>query len=117
VTTECGGRLSGSSRGGHDFADCPQRSDMEYVGRLYSQMEALTPNADAVITKLLDAGRTFRPRQSLAVDRGDGEMASNFEEVVQGMPDLASVFAHAHVPAGPRRGLGGRILKPVGICL
>jgi HD-like signal output (HDOD) protein len=72
-------------------------SNMEYVGRLYSQMEALTPNADAVITKLLDTlvAHIQRSAESLAVEIGGmEEMESNFGETVRGMPDLKHCFAH-----------------------
>ncbi|HKQ49351.1 MAG TPA: HDOD domain-containing protein [Phycisphaerae bacterium] len=72
-------------------------SDMEYVGRLYGQMEVLTPNADGVINKLLDTlvGHIQASAESLAVEiGGTEEMASNFEEMGERMPNLAHCFSH-----------------------
>lgn len=72
-------------------------SDMEYVGRLFAQMESLTPKADAVVTKLLDklVAHIQQSAESLAVEIGSTEeMESNFEATLREMPDMMCCFTH-----------------------
>ncbi len=72
-------------------------SDMEYVGRLFSQMEALTPKADAVVNQLLDklVVHIQQSAATLAVEIGSTqEMESNFETALQKMPDMQALFSH-----------------------
>lgn len=72
-------------------------SDIEYVGRLFSQLEALTPKADTVVAQLLDKLVTHiqQSAESLAVEIGNTEeMESNFGSALRGMPEMKHCFSH-----------------------
>ncbi|HWL94697.1 MAG TPA: HDOD domain-containing protein [Phycisphaerae bacterium] len=66
-------------------------SEMERVEAIFAQVEALTPNADALVNKLLDGlvSRIQQTAEAFSVELGSiDQMKSNFDDMAQGMPDL-----------------------------
>jgi len=72
-------------------------SEMDRVERLFSQMESLSPNPDALVAELLDGLVTHiqQSAESLSVELGSVDaMASNFEDMVRDLPDLSRQMTH-----------------------
>jgi HD-like signal output (HDOD) protein len=73
-------------------------SDMEYVSRLFSQLEMLTPNADDVVGRLLDklVVHIQQSAESFAVEiGGTDEMEANFDAALLEIPKRQLSISHS----------------------
>ncbi len=87
-------------------------SEMDSVALLFSQLEGLAKDADALVTRLLDrlVQHIQSSAASYAVELGSiDQMQQNFEDLIRGLPDVGKEMSSKPVPqaadaASPRTG-------------